>query len=221
MRTIFWDVAILRICPDRYSGEGSLRARLTEPIISVCELRSGAKNKTLAAQASGVSTFSPAFRWFCFANAAGGTLLIGIEDDAAAPPAEQRVDPAVLDRIRKRVGELTVNTHVVPELKTHANGGEYIELAISRAVGVASTSDGRYFLRVGDTCRPLTGDDVLRLANERPLKPWEEMTSLRITDAAQIKPRELKRWLRKSRTIQWDYKNIVKRRGVLEKIGDW
>lgn len=44
---------------------------------------------------------------------------------------------------------------------------------------------------------------------------------LRITDAAQIKPRDLKRWLRKSRTIQWDYKNIVKRRGVLEKIGDW
>lgn len=44
---------------------------------------------------------------------------------------------------------------------------------------------------------------------------------LRITDAAQIKPRDLKRWLRKSQTIQWDYKNIVKRRGVLEKIGDW
>ena len=44
---------------------------------------------------------------------------------------------------------------------------------------------------------------------------------LRITDAAQIKPRDLKRWLRKARTIQWDYKNIVKRRGVLEKIGDW
>lgn len=34
-------------------------------------------------------------------------------------------------------------------------------------------------------------------------------------------PRLLKRWLRKSLTIQWDYKNIVKRRGVLEKIGDW
>jgi len=44
---------------------------------------------------------------------------------------------------------------------------------------------------------------------------------LRITDAAQIKQRDLKRWLRKARTIQWDYKNIVKRRGVLEKIGDW
>jgi len=42
-----------------------------------------------------------------------------------------------------------------------------------------------------------------------------------ITDAAQIGARDLRRWLRKAKTIQWDYKNIVKRRGVLEKLGDW
>ena len=29
------------------------------------------------------------------------------------------------------------------------------------------------------------------------------------------------RWLDKARRIQWDYANIVKRRGVLEKLGDW
>jgi ATP-dependent DNA helicase RecG len=113
----------------------------------------------------------------CFANGAGGTLLIGIEDDAVAPPAEQRVDPALLERIRKRVGELTVNVQVAPELKRHENGGEYIALTIPRATAVASTSDGRYFLRVGDTCRPIVGDDVMRLANERPATPWEDMTS--------------------------------------------
>lgn len=113
----------------------------------------------------------------CFANGAGGVLLIGIEDDDDAPPAGQRVDPALLDRIRKRIGELTVNVQVAPELKRHENGGEYIALTIPRAAGVASTSDGRYFLRVGDTCRPIVGDDVMRLANERPATPWEEMTS--------------------------------------------
>jgi ATP-dependent DNA helicase RecG len=126
----------------------------------------------------------------CFANAAGGTLLIGIEDDAEAPPAAQRVEPALLDHIRKRVGELTVNVQVVPELKRHENGGEYIALTIPRATGIASTSDGRYFLRVGDTCRPIVGDDVMRLANERPATPWEEMTSLRVprasADAAKV-----------------------------------
>lgn len=38
------------------------------------------------------------------------------------------------------------------------------------------------------------------------------------TDVAQINTKDLKRWLKKSRDIQWDYKNIVKRRGVLERI---
>jgi hypothetical protein len=36
-----------------------------------------------------------------------------------------------------------------------------------------------------------------------------------------LKLAPLRRWLKKSKTIQWDYKNIVKRRGVLEKIGAW
>src|SRR4051812_26497107 len=70
----------------------------------------------------------------CFANGAGGTLLIGIEDDADTPPATQRVDSLLLERIRKRVGELTVNVQVVPELKRHENGGEYIALTIPRAM---------------------------------------------------------------------------------------
>lgn len=126
----------------------------------------------------------------CFANAAGGMLLIGIEDDAHAPPANQRVEPALLDRIRKRVGELTVNVQVMPELRRHENGGEYIALTIPRATGVASTSDGRYFLRVGDTCRPIVGDDVMRLANERPATPWEATASQRVprasADAAKV-----------------------------------
>lgn len=29
---------------------------------------------------------------------------------------------------------------------------------------------------------------------------------------------DLQRWLEKSREIQWDYKNIVKRKGVLERL---
>lgn len=41
---------------------------------------------------------------------------------------------------------------------------------------------------------------------------------IRFTDPAQVKPAELKRWLKMARTIQWDYKNIVKRKGKLERI---
>lgn len=32
----------------------------------------------------------------------------------------------------------------------------------------------------------------------------------------EINTKELKRWLSKSKTIQWDYKNLIKRKGKLE-----
>ena len=34
----------------------------------------------------------------------------------------------------------------------------------------------------------------------------------------EINSNDLKRWLQKSSDIQWDYKNIVKRKGVLERL---
>ncbi len=40
-------------------------------------------------------------------------------------------------------------------------------------------------------------------------------------DVSDIKATKLARWLRKAKKMQWDYKNIVKRRGKLEKIGEW
>lgn len=52
------------------------------------------------------------------------------------------------------------------------------------------------------------------LQNEGSFKAAEA----RYTSADQINKKDLKRWLKKARDIQWDYKNIVKRKGVLEPI---
>lgn len=109
----------------------------------------------------------------CFANGSGGVLLVGIESRAVDPPADQKIGPQTLDNIRRRVGELTRNVQVNPRIATAANGGEYIIVEVPRASGVASTSDGRYRIRVGDTCQPVVGDDVLRLITDRPVVPWE------------------------------------------------
>jgi ATP-dependent DNA helicase RecG len=114
----------------------------------------------------------------CFANGSGGRLHIGVEDDATRPPADQRIDPALPDRIRKRIRELTVNVEIAAEIQTDPHtSGEFVVLTIGRAMGVASTSDGRYFIRIADDCKPLVGDDILRLINERPSTPWEMMSS--------------------------------------------
>lgn len=42
--------------------------------------------------------------------------------------------------------------------------------------------------------------------------------SITYTEVEQIKLDDLARWIEKSKKIQWDYKNIVKRKGVLLRL---
>ena len=41
---------------------------------------------------------------------------------------------------------------------------------------------------------------------------------IRYNSIEQINTQDLKNWLKKSEEIQWDYKNIIKRNGVLERL---
>lgn len=41
---------------------------------------------------------------------------------------------------------------------------------------------------------------------------------IRYTDEEQINTEDLARWIDKAAKIQWDYKNIVKRKGLLERL---
>ena len=115
-----------------------------------------------------------------FANASGGRLLLGIEDGQEVPPSGQRIPADLPDTVRRKLAERTVNLAALPDVVTAPNGGQYIELRIPRAMAVASTTDGRYFLRVADQSKPVTGDDVMRLASERSALPWETQTTLHI-----------------------------------------
>lgn len=56
--------------------------------------------------------------------------------------------------------------------------------------------------------------------DEKDLKPEGKFKAAEIfyTDVKEIKVTHLKRWLKKSVAIQWDYKNIVKRKGILKRF---
>lgn len=58
--------------------------------------------------------------------------------------------------------------------------------------------------------------------NEQGLQPEGtfKAAEIRYTSSDQINVDDLHRWLKSAREIQWDYKNIVKRRGILEKLHD-
>lgn len=113
----------------------------------------------------------------CFTNARGGIVLIGIEDDGDMPPAGQRIETSLPEMIRRKIGERTINVTVVPKIVAATNGAEYVEVVIPRSTGVASTTDGRYYMRIADECKPIVGDDVMRLASERAALPWETMAT--------------------------------------------
>lgn len=139
-----------------------------------------------------------------FANATGGCLILGREDGQDQPAPDQRIPADLPDTVRRKIAERTVNVTVLSEVVTASNGGQYLELRISRALAVASTTDGRYFLRVADQSRPVTGDDVMRLSCERSARPWETQTNLQIrrVDADSEKYDKLLKALRASDRVK-------------------
>lgn len=118
----------------------------------------------------------------CFANGVGGKIHIGIEDDEELPYASQKVANSIIDKINKTIPQLTINVAVNARIETANNGGEYIVLHVYHSKQtIASTTKGKYYMRIGDECRPLLPEDMSRLAAEKQAFIWEEKVVRKIT----------------------------------------
>ncbi len=128
----------------------------------------------------------------CFANAQGGELIIGIEDNQSAPPTNQTIDVAEMNKVVTRIRALTVGVGIVnPAIHHHNNGGEYFSLRVLPATRtIATTSSGKVFIRITDKCFPVGGDELTDLAAEKNAFQWELVVAQKIhlsqADAAQI-----------------------------------
>ncbi len=117
----------------------------------------------------------------CFANAIGGKILIGIEDGKSQPPQNQTVSEDLPRHVLKVIQGRTINVSVLPTIQQAENGGQYLELTIQRsAVNIASTSSGKYYIRVDDDCKPVLPDELSRLLNDRQAFVWETGTHLKV-----------------------------------------
>lgn len=167
-----------------------------------------------------------------FANGSGGRILVGVEDKSEEPPPGQIVPETLGELIQKRMAERTVNVQVIVRPQVASNGGQLLEIAIARSSNVASTTGGRFYLRVADTCVPILGDDVLRLANERSGRPWEAMDSgVAASDASNTEASQLLGRLRSSDRVKSSVKDksdsellvhyglVMERNGILSRLG--
>lgn len=121
----------------------------------------------------------------CFANAQGGFIIIGIEDKETLPPEKQKVsDKTIPDVIQKNIAHRTINVGIAVTIETAANKAEFIQIQVFRnAQTIASTTDGKYYVRVHDECNPVPPDEMARLAAEKNAFVWEEQTTKRVSSS--------------------------------------
>lgn len=117
-----------------------------------------------------------------FANAQGGEILIGIEDSSTEPPKEQKIkDKNLPETIQKNIVQRTVNVAVAIIIVEADSGGQYIRVQVFRnAQTIASTTDGRYYIRISDECKPIPPDEMARLAADKNAFVWEEQTTKKV-----------------------------------------
>jgi ATP-dependent DNA helicase RecG len=111
----------------------------------------------------------------CFANAQGGKIIIGFQDKTQEPPANQKIPQKDINDTLERLRGLTFSVSLSPsDILKHSNGGEYFEILVypSQKV-VATTSEGKIYIRIADKCEPVRGEDLQRIVAEKDAFQWE------------------------------------------------
>lgn len=141
----------------------------------------------------------------CFANAQGGFIYIGIEDKATFPAEKQKItDRNLPDIIQKNIAHRTVNVGIAVTIETAENKAEYIKIQVFRnAQTIASTTDGKYYVRVHDECKPVPPDEMARLAADKNAFVWEEQITKRVpaSEFDEVKKRTFLNDIRNSQRV--------------------
>lgn len=111
----------------------------------------------------------------CLANAQGGNLIIGIENRKSSPPSNQIITNEELNKVVTRLRSLTFNVGIGnPEIITHEKGGKYIQLVILPSLNaIATTSEGKIYIRIVDKCEPVRSEDIVHLSAQKNSFQWE------------------------------------------------
>ncbi|MGP6176288.1 RNA-binding domain-containing protein [Microbacterium sp. A196] len=117
----------------------------------------------------------------CFANASGGTLVVGVADKTRGPDAFVGTDlePGI---VRRRIFEKTQpNLDVVVRTLTYS-GKPLLAIDVQEGLDVYVANGKAPKRRFETSCLPLSGIDLMRLSDERRGTDWSAAPSASSTD---------------------------------------
>lgn len=162
----------------------------------------------------------------CFANAAGGTIVLGVADSTSGPTAFIGTD-ADGNVLRSRIHALTQPSLTVTIRELTRAGQRLLAITVPEGIDVYSTGKGIFTHRWEDKCLPMRPADVARLTDERSGIDWSAHTSERTVDDLDPQAVQLMRGLLRSsgdesreRLARLDDRGLLQELNLLTGSGD-
>lgn len=146
-----------------------------------------------------------------FANVHGGKIVIGIEDKDKQPPLNQTISVRTANDTITRLKSLCFNVGFqLGDIVSHANGSQFFTITVYPTLkSVATTADGKIYIRIGDQSQPARSEDIVRLASEKDAFQWElQPRNVAYTEIPEMSMRWFADEIRKSDRVKQNIKEL-------------
>jgi ATP-dependent DNA helicase RecG len=146
-----------------------------------------------------------------FANVHGGKIVIGIEDKDKQPPLNQTIAVRTANDTVTRLKSLCFNVGFqLGDIENHANGSQFFTITVYPTLkSVATTADGKIYIRIGDQSQPARSEDIVRLASEKDAFQWElQPRNVAYTEIPEMNMRWFADEIRKSDRVKQIIKDL-------------
>lgn len=109
------------------------------------------------------------------ANAQGGQIFIGYDNKLCAPRPNQIIKEEEANNAATRLRELCFNVALTTSgVLSDSTGSQYFIINVLPSLkSIATTSDGRIYIRVADKCMPARSEDLQSLMEAKGNYQWE------------------------------------------------
>lgn len=121
----------------------------------------------------------------CLANSRGGTVVLGIDDQAEGPVAFLGTSLST-DLVRRRLHELSQPPLVVTAFEHELGDRRLVVIGVPEGMDMHSDTKGRSSRRIGAECRPLSISQAAALNDDRRRFDWS-------AEPGELRPEEVSR----------------------------